>query len=93
MLLVRKDGQEDSKKAGRGPKDSSGPIKFSSQKGEGHMGLYTFSPSPSGGAQESHLGLQEAAIGGVSRAPPLPLLTLALDFWKGRQSSHRLLTQ
>lgn len=57
------------------------------------MGLCTISPSPSGGAQESYLGLQEAAIGGVSRAPPLPLLTLALDFWKGRQGSHRLLTQ
>lgn len=37
--------------------------------------LHPTRPSP-------HLGLQEAAVGGVGRAPPLPLLALALNFWK-----------
>lgn len=57
------------------------------------MRLGTAPPNPRGGSQESHLGLQEAAIGRVGRAPPLPLLPLALDLWKGRHSSLRLLAQ
>ena len=57
------------------------------------MRLCTAPPNPCCGRQESHLGLQEAAIGRVGCAPPLPLLPLALDLWKDRHSSHRLLAQ
>lgn len=34
-----------------------------------------------------HLGLQEAAVGGVRCASSLPLLALALDFWKGTDAA------
>lgn len=57
------------------------------------MRLCTAPPNPYGSHQESHLGLQEAAIGRVGGASPLPLLPFALDLWKGRHSSHRLPAQ
>lgn len=34
-----------------------------------------------------HLGLQEAAVGRVGCASSLPLLSLALDFWKGTDTA------